>query len=90
MAPYGASEVVQSTVRSSEATLKEILKVFLKVFLQVQPSQAQTIRVFEELRRAKLSQSVFLKAQLSKAWYLLCLAWCLQAQSSLLFKSLWF
>ena len=35
MAPYGASEVVQSTVRSSEATLKGIMKGIIKVFLPV-------------------------------------------------------
>ena len=30
--------------------------------------------------------TAILKAQSSKAWYLLCLAWCLQAQSRLLFE----
>ena len=38
-APYGAGEVVQSTVRSSVATLKEILKA--------QPSKAQPSCVLE-------------------------------------------
>ena len=35
MAPYGASEVVQSTVRSSEAGSKGIVKGILKVVLAV-------------------------------------------------------
>ena len=47
MAPYGACEVVQSTVRSSEATLKGISMVFFKLFLKVQPSKAQPICVFD-------------------------------------------
>ena len=40
MAPYGASEAVQSTVRSSEATLKGILQVFLNVFSKVNPNRS--------------------------------------------------
>ena len=40
MAPYGASEAAQSTVRSSEATLKGILKGFLNVFSKVTPDRS--------------------------------------------------
>ena len=135
----GASEVVQSTVRKNEATLKGILMVFLKVFSKGQSSRAQPIcvfaaqpskaqpscfpegsaeqsvvftvftdsvelafqshcnfeglveqsivfTVFSETNFRSQQQSVlftmFLKAQPSKAWYLLCSL----AQSSWLFR----
>ena len=59
MAPYAACEVVQSTVRSGEATLKGILKVFLKVCLKVQPSKAQPICVFEGSAEQSLADLCF-------------------------------
>ena len=53
--PYGANEVVQSIVRSSEATLKGIVTVPLKLFLKVQLTkawylQAQSSLHFEGMR----------------------------------------
>jgi len=53
--PYGANEVVQRIVRSSEATLKGIVTAPLKLFLKVQPTkawylQAQSSLHFEGMR----------------------------------------
>ena len=42
--------------------------------------------VFTSSVELAFRRDAILKAHLSKAWYLLCLAWCLQAQPSLLFK----
>ena len=61
-APYGASEVVQSTVRRSEATLKGILKVLLQVFSKVQSGNAQPICVFERSAEQSMVFTMILKA----------------------------
>ena len=42
--------------------------------------------VFTSSVELAFQRDAILKTRSSKAWYLLCLAWCLQAQSSLLFK----
>ena len=78
MAPYGAGEVVQSTVRSSEATLKGILKVFLKVFLKGQSSKAQPICVFTGSAEQSLVELCF--RRLSRAKHgIYCVHWLSRA-----------
>ena len=53
----------------------------------VEQSMAFTVfgMVFTSLVELAFRRDAILKAQSSNAWYLLCLAWCLQAQSSWLF-----